>query len=142
MRERDAWWLQRTGALSAVMGLRRHAPAPMLSIVTYHHIADHDPAYPYDPNVADAAPMQFRRQMETIDRYGTPIGIDDLIRAVGGPPPPPTPARGAAHRPVARRAPAPPDGDRISPPGPAARVGPADDVRARRSADPREADRH
>jgi peptidoglycan/xylan/chitin deacetylase (PgdA/CDA1 family) len=84
MRERVAWWLQRTGALGAVMGLRRHAPAPMLSIVTYHHIADHDPAYPYDPNVADAAPMQFRRQMETIARYGTPIGIDDLIRAVDG----------------------------------------------------------
>ena len=55
MRERVAWWLQRTGALSAVMGLRRHAPAPMLSIVTYHHIADHDPAYPYDPNVADVS---------------------------------------------------------------------------------------
>src|SRR5437868_11783728 len=91
MRERVAWWLQRTGALSAVMGLRRHAPAPMLSIVTYHHIADHDPAYPYDPNVADAAPMQFRRQMETIARYGTPIGIDDLIRAVDGAPLPRNP---------------------------------------------------
>jgi peptidoglycan/xylan/chitin deacetylase (PgdA/CDA1 family) len=84
MRERVAWWLQRTGALGAVMELRRHAPAPMLSIVTYHHIADNDPAYPYDPNVADAAPLQFRRQMETIARYGTPIGIDDLIRAIGG----------------------------------------------------------
>src|ERR1044071_9040240 len=57
MRERVAWWLQRTGALGAVMELRRHAPAPMLSIVTYHHIADNDPAYPYDPNVADAAPL-------------------------------------------------------------------------------------
>jgi len=91
MRERVAWWLQRTGALGAVMELRRHVPAPMLSIVTYHHIADHDPAYPYDPNVADAAPMQFRRQMETIARYGTPIGIDDLIRAIGGAPLPRNP---------------------------------------------------
>src|ERR1041384_6335312 len=95
MRERVAWWLQRTGALGAVMELRRHVPAPMLSIVTYHHIADHDPAYPYDPNVADAAPMQFRRQMETIARYGTPIGIDDLIRPIRGAPPTPHPAPGA-----------------------------------------------
>src|ERR1041384_1806224 len=91
MRERVAWWLQRTGALGAVMELRRHVPAPMLSIVTYHHIADHDPAYPYDPNVADAAPMQFRRQMETIARYGTPIGIDDLLRALDGAPLPRNP---------------------------------------------------
>jgi peptidoglycan/xylan/chitin deacetylase (PgdA/CDA1 family) len=66
------------------MELRRHAHAPIISIVTYHHIADHDPAYPYDPNVADATPAQFRRQMETVARYGTPIGIDDLIRALGG----------------------------------------------------------
>src|SRR5499425_1769321 len=91
MRERVASWLQRTGALGAVMELRRHAPAPMLSIVTYHHIADHDPSYPYDPNVADAAPAQFRRQMETIARYGTPVGIDDLIRAIGGAPLPRNP---------------------------------------------------
>jgi peptidoglycan/xylan/chitin deacetylase (PgdA/CDA1 family) len=66
------------------MELRRHAHAPIISIVTYHHVADHDPAYPYDPNVADATPAQFRRQMETVARYGTPIGIDDLIRAIGG----------------------------------------------------------
>lgn len=66
------------------MELRRHTHAPIISIVTYHHIADHDPSYPYDPNVADATPAQFRRQMETVARYGTPIGIDDLIRAIGG----------------------------------------------------------
>jgi len=84
MRERLAGWLHRAGALRAVMELRRHAPAPLLSIITYHHIADQHPSYPYDPNVADASPAQFRRQMETLARYGTPIGIDDLIAAVGG----------------------------------------------------------
>jgi peptidoglycan/xylan/chitin deacetylase (PgdA/CDA1 family) len=73
------------------MELRRHTPAPVLSIITYHHVADHDPAYPYDGNVADATPAQFRRQMETLARYGTPIGIDDLIRAVAGGPLPKNP---------------------------------------------------
>ena len=91
MRERFAGWLQRTGALSAVMQLRRHAPAPIITIVTYHHLADHDPAYPYDPNVADATPAQFRRQMETLARYGTPIGIDELIAAIDGAPLPRNP---------------------------------------------------
>src|ERR1043165_927784 len=91
MRERVAAWLHRAGALGAVMELRRHTPAPMLSIITYHHVADHDPAYPYDATVADVAPAQFRRQMETVARYGTPIGIDDLIRALAGGPLPRNP---------------------------------------------------
>src|SRR5213075_2783941 len=39
---------------------------------------------PYDPGVADATPVQFRRQMEMLARYGTPIGIDDLVRALDG----------------------------------------------------------
>jgi len=91
MRERVADLLHRAGALGAVMELRRHAPVPMLSIITYHHVADHDPAYPYDPNVADATPAQFRRQMEMVARYGTPIGIDDLVRALGGAPLPNNP---------------------------------------------------
>jgi peptidoglycan/xylan/chitin deacetylase (PgdA/CDA1 family) len=91
MRERVATWLHRAGALEAVMALRRHAPAPVLSIITYHHVAEDDPSYPYDPNVAAATPAQFRRQMETVARYGTPVGIDDLVRAIAGGPLPPNP---------------------------------------------------
>ncbi len=66
------------------MRLRQLTPAPQLSIVTYHHVAAPDPAYPYDPQVADATPTQFRRQIEMLARYGTPIGVDDLLRAIGG----------------------------------------------------------
>jgi peptidoglycan/xylan/chitin deacetylase (PgdA/CDA1 family) len=91
MRERVAGLLHRTGALAAVMQLRRVTPVPTLSIVTYHHVADHDPAYPYDPDVADATPQQFRRQMETLARHFTPIGIEDLIRAFDGVPLPKNP---------------------------------------------------
>jgi peptidoglycan/xylan/chitin deacetylase (PgdA/CDA1 family) len=91
MRERLAGWLHRTGAFGAVMQLRRLAPIPQLSIVTYHHIADDDPAYPYDASIYDATPAQFRRQMEMLARYGTPIGIDELVRAVDGEPLPKNP---------------------------------------------------
>ena len=73
------------------MELRRHAPVPIVSILTYHHVSDHDPSYPYDPNVADATPAQFRRQMEMVARYGTPIGVDDLVRALAGAPLPNNP---------------------------------------------------
>jgi hypothetical protein len=80
-RERVAEMLHRAGALGAVMRVRKLVPLPTLTIITYHHLAEDDPSYPYDPGVADATPAQFRRQMETLARYGTPIGIDDLIRA-------------------------------------------------------------
>jgi peptidoglycan/xylan/chitin deacetylase (PgdA/CDA1 family) len=84
--------LHRAGALQAMMELRRRAPGPStVSILTYHHVADDDPAYPYDPGVADATPQQFRRQMEMLARYGTPIGLDELIRAVEGAPLPKNP---------------------------------------------------
>lgn len=73
------------------MRLRRFAPVPNLSIVTYHHIADDDPAYPYDPTIYDATPAQFRRQLELLARYCTPIGIDELVRAIDGAPLPENP---------------------------------------------------
>jgi peptidoglycan/xylan/chitin deacetylase (PgdA/CDA1 family) len=73
------------------MELRRFTPAPILTILTYHHVADNDPASPFDRNIADATPGQFRRQMEALARYGTPIGIDELLRALDGAPLPRNP---------------------------------------------------
>lgn len=84
--------LLHAGALNALMRVRRHAPGPStISILTYHHIADHDHAYPYDPGVADATPAQFRRQLELLLRFCTPIGIDELVRAFDGDPLPKNP---------------------------------------------------
>ncbi len=84
--------MHKAGALQAVMQLRKFAPVPKsVSILTYHHVAAEDPAYPYDPGVADASPDQFRRQMEFLARYGTPIGVDELMRALEGAPLPKNP---------------------------------------------------
>jgi peptidoglycan/xylan/chitin deacetylase (PgdA/CDA1 family) len=91
MRERVAGLLHKAGALSAVMQLRRLVPMPTLSIVTYHHVADHEPSYPFDPDIADASLAQFRRQLEMLARHGTPIGVADLLRAVEGGPLPKNP---------------------------------------------------
>ncbi|HEY1557877.1 MAG TPA: polysaccharide deacetylase family protein [Kofleriaceae bacterium] len=91
-RERMAELLHRAGALHAMLRFRRVAPGPTtVSILTYHHVADEDPTLPYDPGVADATPAQFRRQMELLARYGTPIGIDELVRAFEGTPLPKNP---------------------------------------------------
>jgi peptidoglycan/xylan/chitin deacetylase (PgdA/CDA1 family) len=84
--------LHRAGALKAMMFVRRYAPVPIsVSILTYHAIAEQDPNLPYDPGVPDASPAQFRRQMEMLARWGTPIGIDELIRAIDGAPLPKNP---------------------------------------------------
>ena len=91
MRERVAGLLHRTGALRGLFRLRRLAPVPTVSILTYHHLADHDPSYAYDPDVADATPAQFRWQMEALARHCTPIGIDELLRAIDGGPLPKNP---------------------------------------------------
>ncbi len=84
MRERVAGLLHRAGILGAAMQVRKLVPMPTLGIVTYHHIDDHEPGYPFDPNVADATRAQFRRQMKLLARHGTPITVADLLRALEG----------------------------------------------------------
>ncbi|MEO6777749.1 MAG: polysaccharide deacetylase family protein [Kofleriaceae bacterium] len=74
------------------MRLRRAAPIPStLSILTYHHIAEDEADYRYDPGVADASPAQFRRQMELIAKLATPVTIADVVRALEGAPLPKNP---------------------------------------------------
>ncbi|MEO8846716.1 MAG: polysaccharide deacetylase family protein [Kofleriaceae bacterium] len=85
VRERLASALYGAGALGAMMRLRSVAPIPStLSILTYHHIAENPPGYPYDRGVADATPAQFRRQMELVAKYANPVTIADVVRALDG----------------------------------------------------------
>lgn len=92
-RERLVDALDRAGVFRGVMQLRRFAPLPIVGIVTFHHVHDvaADPDYPYDPDVADATPEQFRRRVELLARIGTPISMADLLRALDGAPLPPNP---------------------------------------------------
>ena len=91
-RERLVEVLDRTGVIRSVMQLRRLAPMPIVSIVTFHHIHDTCGAdYPYDPDVADATPRQFRRHLETLAQIGTPISMAELLRGIDGGPLPSNP---------------------------------------------------
>ena len=91
LRERMASLLDRTGALEAVLQLRRRSPVSTVSVVTFHRVAEIGEGEPYDPDVVDATPAQFRRRVETLARIGTPIGMDALIRALDGGALPPNP---------------------------------------------------
>jgi len=78
--------LHRAGALDVVLRARATVRTPLLTVLTYHHVADPRPGYPFDPDVADATPEQFRRQVETLARHFTLIGIDELIASLDGAP--------------------------------------------------------
>ena len=68
------------------------APIPStLSILTYHHIAEDEPNYAYDPGVADATPAQFRRQMELVAKVGDAGDDRRVVRALDGAPLPKNP---------------------------------------------------
>lgn len=93
-RERLVDALDRAGVFRGVMQLRRFAPLPIVGIATFHHVHDvaADPGgYPYDPDVADATPQQFRRRLEILARIGTPIGMSELLCGLDGAPLPPNP---------------------------------------------------
>ena len=79
LHESIAALLDRSGALDVAIQLRRAGPIPTVSIVTFHRIAELDDSEPYDPDVVDATPAQFRRHLETLARIGTPIGMETLI---------------------------------------------------------------
>lgn len=93
-RERLIEALDRAGLIRTVMQLRRFAPLPIVGVVTFHHVhdaAEQGAAYPYDPDVADATPQQFRRHLETLAQIGTPIDMAELLRGLDGAPLPPNP---------------------------------------------------
>ena len=78
--------LHKAGALDAVLRARATIRTPLLTVLTYHHVADPRPGYPFDPDVADATPAQFRRQLEVIARHFTVIGVEELIASLDGAP--------------------------------------------------------
>ncbi len=84
--------LHKAGALDVVLRARATVRTPLLTVLTYHHVADPAKGYAFDPEVADATPAQFKRQVETIARHFNVIGIEELIAGLDGAPLPPNPA--------------------------------------------------
>jgi len=82
-REQLARVLDRAHLLDLVLRARARLRAPFLTVLTYHHIAEPDPVYPYDPEVADATPRDFRLQLEVLRRHFHVIDVDTLCSAIG-----------------------------------------------------------
>lgn len=90
-RDRIAQLLARSGGLGAILAARARLRVPVLSILTYHHVHDPGDDYPFDPDVADVTPDQFRRHMELVRRHFSVIDVDQLIAGLGGARLPPNP---------------------------------------------------
>ena len=85
-REQLATLLQRAGGPATILHVRGRLKVPVLTVLTYHHVCDPGPDYPFDPDTADVTPDQFRRQMELIRRHFTVVGVDELCAAWSGGP--------------------------------------------------------
>ncbi len=90
-REQLASLLARSGGSGAILAARARLRVPVLSILTYHHVAEPGPDYHFDPDVADVTPEQFRRQMALVRRHFNVIGVDELLAGLDGARLPPNP---------------------------------------------------
>lgn len=84
LRARMAGALHRIRAFDVALKVRGTVGAPVLTTLTYHHVAEIEPGYRFDPGVADATPAQFRAQVEALARRCTIIDIDTLCKALDG----------------------------------------------------------
>jgi len=55
-----------------------------LTVLTYHHVHERNGGYPFDPDVIDVLPGEFDRQLATLQRYFSLIGIAELRAFVAG----------------------------------------------------------
>jgi peptidoglycan/xylan/chitin deacetylase (PgdA/CDA1 family) len=76
--------LQQSGALSAILKLRQHAPTPWLSILTYHRFPKHDGSEPFDDGVIDTTAEQFEEQLICLKKHFNIVGIDELCAFAAG----------------------------------------------------------
>jgi peptidoglycan/xylan/chitin deacetylase (PgdA/CDA1 family) len=76
--------LHRSGALSAILKLREHAPTPWLSILTYHRFPKHDGSEPFDDGVIDTSAEQFEEQLICLKKHFTIVGMDELCAFAAG----------------------------------------------------------
>lgn len=67
----------------AILRLRKRGPAVPLSVLTYHSVAN-GPFPGLDPDVVDATPDDFDRQMQFAARHFNVVGVNEVIDAVNG----------------------------------------------------------
>jgi peptidoglycan/xylan/chitin deacetylase (PgdA/CDA1 family) len=70
--------LDSTGVLEATLQTRMRFNAPRLTVLTYHRVHEDPDAQPFDRDVIDATTAEFDRQVRTLKRYFTIVGLSEL----------------------------------------------------------------
>ncbi len=78
-------------AVDALLRVRRMAPFPLLTVLTYHRVAAWEGSSPVDQDITDATPEQFERQIAFLAQQFQFVGIDDLDAFARGAPLPDNP---------------------------------------------------
>ncbi|WP_428265061.1 polysaccharide deacetylase family protein [Haliangium sp.] len=83
-RERVAELLDRSRAFDVILRGRARVRAPILTVLCYHSVGEPGPDYPFDPEVIDVTPDQFRAQLSYLARHCNVIDIDTLCQGLSG----------------------------------------------------------
>lgn len=83
-RQRFASLLHRTGLLRATLALRSSVSSPQLSVLTYHRFPDPDADESFDDGVVDVTPASFDRQLSSLKKHFTLVGIEELSAFAAG----------------------------------------------------------
>jgi peptidoglycan/xylan/chitin deacetylase (PgdA/CDA1 family) len=90
-RRRLAHLLHATGALRAILKVRKHVSPPWLNILTYHRFLNRDGNEPFDDGVVDVTIERFERHIACLTEHFNPVGIDELCAFARGGKLPPNP---------------------------------------------------
>lgn len=83
--------LDALGITKGLLTLRSRRGTAGLPILTYHRVGEVPQGYLFDPDVIDVTPTEFDGHLQTIKRYFSVIGIEELIAHFDGTPLPPNP---------------------------------------------------
>jgi peptidoglycan/xylan/chitin deacetylase (PgdA/CDA1 family) len=76
----------RIGLWGAILGARKAGfwPWSGLTVVLYHRVVGMDALGPLDPELVDATPEEFERQMAFLRRHFVPVGLPEVLAAARG----------------------------------------------------------
>src|SRR5512143_2908694 len=76
--------LDASGVIEAILRARSSTRAPWLTVLTYHRVNDEPNAQPFDRDVIDATSAELDRQVRTLRRYFSLIGVEELLLFLRG----------------------------------------------------------
>lgn len=84
MRYRLARMLDASGAIEVMLRAPVRSGPRWVRVLTYHRIHPGADSQRFDRGVIDATPEEFDRQLSTLGRYFTPIGLKELVEFQAG----------------------------------------------------------